>query len=106
MSELQKISVKALLIALQLLTRIPLPFAVDYRDRELGRSTLYYPLVGLILGAVLVLDGAILGRGHNRRVQDGDPSVHGETAAFKAAGRLGARGLGEARVKGEGTCGA
>lgn len=44
----------ALLIALQLLTRIPLPFAVDYRDRELGRSALFYPLVGLILGAVLV----------------------------------------------------
>jgi cytosine deaminase len=32
-------------------------------------------------------DGALLGRGHNRRVQDDDPSVHGETAAFRAAGR-------------------
>ena len=43
---------------------------------------------GIPIGAALVgPDGAVLGRGHNRRVQDGDPSVHGETAAFKAAGR-------------------
>jgi cytosine/creatinine deaminase len=43
---------------------------------------------GIPIGAALVsLDGQVLGRGHNRRVQDGDPSVHGETAAFRAAGR-------------------
>jgi creatinine deaminase len=43
---------------------------------------------GIPIGAALVGgEGQILGRGHNRRVQDGDPSVHGETAAFKAAGR-------------------
>ncbi|RFU23475.1 nucleoside deaminase [Geodermatophilus marinus] len=43
---------------------------------------------GIPIGAVLVgRDGAVLGRGHNRRVQDGDPSVHGETAAFRDAGR-------------------
>src|ERR671920_596516 len=43
---------------------------------------------GIPIGAALVgPDGQVLGRGHNRRVQDGDPSVHGETAAFRAAGR-------------------
>ncbi|RCV55840.1 nucleoside deaminase [Marinitenerispora sediminis] len=43
---------------------------------------------GIPIGAALIgRDGAVLGRGRNRRVQDGDPSVHGETAAFKAAGR-------------------
>ena len=43
---------------------------------------------GIPIGAVLVgRDGAVLGRGHNRRVQDDDPSVHGETAAFRNAGR-------------------
>ncbi|MCV2491845.1 nucleoside deaminase [Geodermatophilus sp. YIM 151500] len=43
---------------------------------------------GVPVGAALVgPDGTVLGRGRNRRVQDGDPSVHGETAAFKAAGR-------------------
>jgi cytosine deaminase len=43
---------------------------------------------GVPIGAALFdHDGTLLGRGHNRRVQDGDPSLHGETAAFKAAGR-------------------
>ncbi|WP_307864734.1 nucleoside deaminase [Allobranchiibius sp. CTAmp26] len=43
---------------------------------------------GIPIGAALIAaDGAVLGRGHNRRVQDDDPSMHGETAAFKAAGR-------------------
>ncbi len=43
---------------------------------------------GVPVGAALVAaDGTVLGRGHNRRVQDGDPATHGETAAFRAAGR-------------------
>ncbi|MGI8335276.1 nucleoside deaminase [Actinomadura scrupuli] len=43
---------------------------------------------GIPIGAALfAADGRLLGRGHNRRVQDDDPSVHGETAAFRAAGR-------------------
>ena len=44
--------------------------------------------VGIPIGAALFLgDGTLLGRGHNRRVQDADPSVHAETDAFRAAGR-------------------
>ena len=43
---------------------------------------------GIPIGAALFgPGGTLLGRGHNRRVQDGDPSMHGETAAFRAAGR-------------------
>ncbi|MFF1512018.1 nucleoside deaminase [Streptomyces sp. NPDC058326] len=43
---------------------------------------------GIPIGAALYgADGTLLGRGRNRRVQDGDPSAHGETAAFRAAGR-------------------
>ena len=43
---------------------------------------------GIPIGAALfAADGTLLGRGHNRRVQDGDPSMHAETAAFRAAGR-------------------
>ncbi len=43
---------------------------------------------GIPIGAALYgPDGALLGRGHNRRVQDDDPSMHAETAAFRAAGR-------------------
>ncbi|WHT23616.1 nucleoside deaminase [Crossiella sp. CA-258035] len=43
---------------------------------------------GIPIGAALFgADGTLLGRGHNRRVQDGDASTHGETAAFRNAGR-------------------
>ena len=43
---------------------------------------------GIPIGAALFgANGALLGRGHNRRVQDGDPSAHGETDAFRKAGR-------------------
>lgn len=43
---------------------------------------------GIPIGAALFRrDGKLLGRGHNRRVQEDDPSVHGETDAFRKAGR-------------------
>ena len=43
---------------------------------------------GIPIGAaVFDGDGRLLGSGHNRRVQDDDPSVHGETDAFRRAGR-------------------
>ncbi|MGJ4804944.1 nucleoside deaminase [Luteimonas sp. SDU82] len=42
---------------------------------------------GIPIGAALYSStGELLGRGHNRRVQEGDPSVHGETDAFRKAG--------------------
>ncbi|MEL1262971.1 nucleoside deaminase [Pseudoxanthomonas putridarboris] len=43
---------------------------------------------GIPIGAALYRnDGLLLGCGHNRRVQENDPSVHGETDAFRKAGR-------------------
>jgi cytosine deaminase len=43
---------------------------------------------GIPIGAALLDSaGRTLGRGHNRRVQENDPSVHGETDAFRKAGR-------------------
>ena len=43
---------------------------------------------GIPIGAaVFDRDGRLLGSGHNRRVQNDDPSVHGETDAFRCAGR-------------------
>ncbi|MEU4064294.1 nucleoside deaminase [Streptomyces wedmorensis] len=66
-------------------------------DQELARRWLVTALDeareglaegGIPIGAALYgADGTLLGRGHNRRVQDGDPSMHAETAAFRAAGR-------------------
>ena len=43
---------------------------------------------GIPIGAALFDgNGVVLGRGHNRRVQESDPSIHGETDAFRKAGR-------------------
>jgi creatinine deaminase len=43
---------------------------------------------GIPIGAALFdASGRLIGRGRNRRVQEGDPSVHGETDAFRKAGR-------------------
>jgi cytosine/creatinine deaminase len=55
--------------------------AVDEARRGLAEG-------GIPIGAALFdNDGKLLGSGHNRRVQDGDPSAHGETDAFRKAGR-------------------
>jgi len=43
---------------------------------------------GIPIGSVLVVDGEIVGRGHNRRVQKGSPILHGEMDALENAGRL------------------
>jgi creatinine deaminase len=62
-------------------------------DRELLAVALEEARQGLTEGgipigaALFAADGTLLGRGHNRRVQDGDPSMHGETSAFRNAGR-------------------
>lgn len=43
---------------------------------------------GIPIGAAIFdASGRLLGAGHNRRVQNGDPSMHGETDAFRNAGR-------------------
>jgi cytosine deaminase len=57
--------------------------AVARAEAELGKAE-----GGVPIGAALFdTAGVLLGRGHNRRVQDGDPSMHAETAAFRNAGR-------------------
>ncbi|MFQ5506103.1 MAG: nucleoside deaminase [Planctomycetota bacterium] len=43
---------------------------------------------GIPIGAVLVLDGSIAGRGHNQRVQRGSPILHAEMDCLENAGRL------------------
>lgn len=60
----------------------------DYLDvaREEARRGLAEG--GIPIGAALVADGSILGKGHNRRVQLGSPIRHGETDALENAGRL------------------
>src|SRR6187397_3560921 len=57
--------------------------AVAIEEARLGLSE-----GGIPIGAALFdAEGNLLGRGHNRRVQENDPSIHGETDAFRKAGR-------------------
>lgn len=44
---------------------------------------------GIPIGSVLVREGTIIGRGHNRRVQKGDPVIHAEIDCLMNAGRIG-----------------
>ncbi len=53
------------------------------REAELGGDE-----GGIPIGSVLVIDGRIVGRGHNRRVQRGSPILHAEMDCLENAGRL------------------
>ncbi len=44
---------------------------------------------GIPIGSVLVKDNKIIGKGHNKRVQDGDPITHAEIDCLRNAGRIG-----------------
>jgi len=57
--------------------------AVALEEARIGRAE-----GGIPIGAALFTKtGELVSRGHNRRVQQGDPSIHGETDAFRRAGR-------------------
>jgi creatinine deaminase len=57
--------------------------AVALEEARYGRAE-----GGIPIGAALFTKaGQLISRGHNRRVQQGDPSIHGETDAFRRAGR-------------------
>lgn len=57
--------------------------AIAFAEAQMG-----FEEGGVPVGAALFdKDGTLLGRGRNRRVQDNDPSTHGETDAFRKAGR-------------------
>ncbi|QDT13136.1 nucleoside deaminase [Planctomycetes bacterium K23_9] len=53
---------------------------------------------GIPIGSVLVIDGQIVGRGHNRRVQKGSSVLHAEMDALENAGRLTAAQYGRATL--------
>ena len=63
------------------------PFLAEaVREAEAGRDE-----GGIPIGSVLVIDGRIVGRGHNRRVQKGSAVLHAEMDCLENAGRLTAR---------------
>jgi cytosine deaminase len=57
--------------------------AIALDEARLGRAEGGIP----IGAAIFTRAGELVSRGHNRRVQEGDPSIHGETDAFRRAGR-------------------
>jgi creatinine deaminase len=64
----------------------------DETDRNFMREAFQqamgsYKEGGLPIGAVMVEKGAVISAGHNRRVQDGDPTAHGEMDCLRKAGR-------------------
>lgn len=64
------------------------PTSRDLLDAALEQAHKSLAEGGIPIGSVLALpSGEIIARGHNRRVQDDDPTAHAETVCIKAAGR-------------------
>lgn len=62
-----------------------------FMEEALAEARLGAAEGGIPIGSVLVIDGRIVGRGHNRRVQRGSAILHGEMDCLENAGRLPAR---------------
>jgi creatinine deaminase len=67
------------------------PTMNDFMSAALAEAEAGLAEGGIPIGSVLVHDGKIVGRGHNRRVQRGSSILHGEMDALEQAGRLPAR---------------
>lgn len=59
----------------------------QFMRRAFEQAQKSYDESGLPIGAVMVEDGTLIAAGHNRRVQDGDPTAHGEMDCIRRAGR-------------------
>ena len=64
--------------------------SIKFSKKALEEAKKGYDEGGIPIGSVLVHNGKIIGRGHNRRVQKGSPILHGEMDALENAGRLAA----------------
>ena len=62
-----------------------------FLDAAIAEAELGLAEGGIPIGSVLVYEGRIIGRGHNRRVQKGSATLHGEMDALENAGRHPAR---------------
>lgn len=70
----------------------------EFMDAAIREAELSLAEGGIPIGSVLVHKGAIIGRGHNRRVQKGSVVLHGEMDALENAGRLPANIYGESTL--------
>lgn len=62
----------------------------QFMEAAIEQARLGYSEGGIPIGSVLVIDGEIVGRGHNRRVQRGSAILHAEMDCIENAGRLSA----------------
>lgn len=60
---------------------------MNFMDAAVAEAQQGYDEGGIPIGSVLVYRGEIIGRGHNRRLQRGSPTLHGEMDALENAGR-------------------
>jgi cytosine deaminase len=60
----------------------------DYMNIALDEARKGAAEGGIPIGSILVVDGQVIGRGHNKRVQEGSAVLHGEMDALENAGRL------------------
>jgi len=60
---------------------------VYFMKRALAEAQIGYDTGGVPVGAVLMEGGDVVGRGHNKRWQEGDPTAHGEMDCLRNAGR-------------------
>lgn len=61
----------------------------EFLDAAIEEALLSRSEGGIPIGSVLVREGKIIGRGHNQRVQKGDPMTHAEIDCLRNAGRIG-----------------
>jgi len=61
----------------------------EYLKAAINEAKIGLSEKGIPIGSVLVKDGKIVGRGHNKRVQDNDPMTHAEIDCLRNAGRVG-----------------
>jgi cytosine deaminase len=60
----------------------------DYMNIALDEARKGAAEGGIPIGSILVADGQVIGRGHNKRIQKGSSVLHGEMDALENAGRL------------------
>lgn len=60
-----------------------------FLEAAIAEARLGWDEGGIPIGSVLVKNGTIIGRGHNRRVQESDPMAHAEIDCLRKAGRIG-----------------
>jgi|TARA_B110000263_G_scaffold92812_1_gene81117 creatinine deaminase len=61
---------------------------IDYMNEAIIEAKIGLDEGGIPIGSVIVYKDKIIGRGHNQRVQNSNPLMHGEMDAFQNAGRL------------------